>query len=339
MDRSPSVDTRTRSPIPTTNQITTNTIHAHTHSASNGYRDELAWAALFLHKATQEARYLEAAESHYPSCCAAPAASSISSISSISSSSGGGGGKRKSPGARQMGSAFTWNDKSPGVQLLLHNATGDPRYADDVALFLNAWRAMARTPGGLAYYSYSPLQYAASASFLALVAAESGIDPGPNRRFAEQQLHYMLGLERSAGPGDASQKDISGSSSSNSSSSMAAAAEPLPASKVWSNITASTAPSSSAHQSFLIGFGEKSPHSPHHRASSCEFQSGNSSCQCSEKPNFFVLFGGLVGGPLPDDSYSDDCQDFESNYVSLVGNAGFVSGVAGLKQLAMRRAS
>ena len=45
----------------------------------------------------------------------------------------------------------------------------------------------------------------------------------------------------------------------------------------------------------------------------------------------------LVGGPLPDDSYADDCQDFEANYVSLVGNAGFTSAVAGLKQLAMRR--
>ncbi len=289
--------------------------HPHTHRSNNGYLDELAWAALFLHKATKEARYLQAAEALYPACCSASGLSA----------------KRKS--AKQTGSAFTWDDKAPGVQLLMFNATGNPRYADDVASFLNTWRSMERTPGGLAYFAFTPLQYAASASFLALVAAEQGINPGANRLFAEQQLNYMLGLER-YGPGGASQKHAQDSAGAPAAA--VALVEP-PANKVWSNITASPAPSSNAQQSFLVGFGEKSPQSPHHRASSCEFQRGNSSCRCSEQPNFFVLFGALVGGPLPDDSYGDNCQDFEANYVSLVGNAGFTSAVAGLKQLAMRR--
>lgn len=275
-------------------------------SPTTGYLDELAWAALFLHKATEEARYLQAAESLYASCCSAATTTD----------------KRR---RRRAEAAFSWDNKAPGVQLLLYNATGNARYADDVAAFLNSWRReVPRTPGGLAFFTAAPLQYAASASFLALVAAEQGIDAQANRRFAQGQLHYMLGLERS-GPGDAAAKQT------------LVAGEAAQSAKVWSNITASAAPSADVKQSFLVGYGSKSPRSPAHRASSCQFQRSNTSCRCSDRPgNFFVLFGALVGGPLPDDSYADDCQNVEANAVSLVGNAGFTSAVAGLKQLAMR---
>lgn len=298
----------------------------HTHipnacSSNTGYLDELAWAALFLHKATGEARYLEAAEAHYPACCSAAKLAAPGKHAKAG---------KAAAAATTTASAFTWDDKAPGVQLLLHNATGNARYAADATAFLNAWiDRVPRTPGGLAYFAFAPLQYAASAAFLALVAAGQGLNAAANRRFAREQLHYMLGLERSGRPGEASPKRAKELVRT-----QPVALAPEEAAKVWSNITSPTV-SPNAKQSFLVGFGPRSPQSPHHRASSCEYQRGNATCSCSDKPNFFVLFGALVGGPLPDDSYGDDCQDFEANYVSLVGNAGFTSAVAGLKQLAM----
>lgn len=294
----------------------------HTYSTNNGYLDELAWAALFLHKATGEARYLKAAETLYPACCSAAYLAAPSRHATNANAKAAGKGT-----AAAAASAFTWDNKAPGVQLLLHNATGDARYAADAASFLSAWTdRVPRTPGGLAYFAFAPLQYAASASFLALVAAGQGINAAANRRFAQTQLHYMLGLERVGAGGASPKKELV--------LQRPVVLAPEEGDKVWSNITSPTV-SPNAKQSFLVGFGPKSPQSPHHRASSCQYQRGNATCSCSAQPNFFVLFGALVGGPLPDDSYADDCQDFEANYVSLVGNAGFTSAVAGLKQLAM----
>ena len=52
-------------------------------------------------------------------------------------------------------------------------------------------------------------------------------------------------------------------------------------------------------RSYVVGFGNNPPVRPHHRAASCP--GGSSDCGNmlhSSKPNHWVLFGALVGGPI-----------------------------------------
>lgn len=75
--------------------------------------------------------------------------------------------------------------------------------------------------------------------------------------------------------------------------------------------------------SYLIGFGEDFPDSPHHRnASGANWD--------SSLPNEHTLFGGLVGGPDRTGDYVDDRWDYVRNEVSLDYNAGLSGALAGL---------
>ncbi|TFJ85121.1 hypothetical protein NSK_003544 [Nannochloropsis salina CCMP1776] len=139
---------------------------------SSGYRDELAWAAAWLYKATGCASYL----SH---------ALNLAEIFSKSDDMG----------------AFGWDSKDAGVYLLLYQLTRDTKHAKVFASYLADWlpqassaTAIKRTPRGLAYYlTWGPLRWAANTAFLALLAADMGLSPGPYRAFARSQIHYMLG--------------------------------------------------------------------------------------------------------------------------------------------------
>jgi hypothetical protein len=302
------------------------------YTSYTGFADEIAWAATWLYKATGEEKYLKKAQDLYPDCCSnhgsraggasggqdlppiAIKARSPDSSSSSSSSKpgagaggGGGGGGRGADEWLNLDLAFTYDDKAPGVQLMLYNLTGNKQYADDASYFLNSWLAKPRTQQGLSFVGPVPLPNAASASFLALIAADSGLNPVTYRRFAQNQINYMLGLDHET---DAEQKQ-----------------DNAPA-----RMQGSTTASSS--RSYLIGFGTTYPRAPAHRASSCAFQSSNTSCQCSTEPNYYKLYGALVGGPADlDDTWVDSCDDFQANQVSLAGNAGFQSAVAGLRSL------
>lgn len=64
-------------------------------SSYSGFLDELAWASLWLHRATGTATYLDKARAVYDSCC-----------------------------SYAMNRAFTWDDQAPGVQLLMYKHTG-----------------------------------------------------------------------------------------------------------------------------------------------------------------------------------------------------------------------
>ena len=64
-------------------------------SSYSGYKDELAWAALWLHRATGDADMLEQAKALYDECC-----------------------------SFSINRAFTWDDKGPGVQILMYKHTG-----------------------------------------------------------------------------------------------------------------------------------------------------------------------------------------------------------------------
>lgn len=66
----------------------------------------------------------------------------------------------------------------------------------------------------------------------------------------------------------------------------------------------------------ITRYGKSFPRAPHHRASSCPSRETNSTCRCSTAPNFYTLYGALVGGPNMDDTYADACPDFQKNEVS-----------------------
>lgn len=276
---------------------------------SQGYEDELAWSALFLYKATMDKAYLTQAQELYPTCCSAVGRAGALPPVAIKRSAGTGSGGGVDGEIFSVDvAAFSYDDKAAGVQLLLHNLTGEAKYASDATAFLDSWVAKPRTPQGLAYLAAAPpLPAAAATSFLALVAADQGLKPEEYRRFARNQIHYILGYERDT---DKPQKQHQQQQQGNS-------------------------PPTSGHQSFVIGFGTSYPKAPAHRASSCQFQRSNASCHCSAAPAAYRLYGALVAGPGPEDRWSDSCDDFEGNAVSLAGNAAFQSAVAGLKHLSM----
>ncbi|KAK9809025.1 hypothetical protein WJX72_008102 [[Myrmecia] bisecta] len=88
--------------------------------------------------------------------------------------------------------------------------------------------------------------------------------------------------------------------------------------------------------SYIVGFGVNPPSREHHRSSSCPFPA-NGPCSFdatyySPAPNAHVLYGGLVGGPLRDDSWTDDRTNYVQNEVALDYNAGFTGTVASMLQ-------
>jgi len=166
----------------------------------NGYEDEIDWAAAWLALATGDNYYKQEAINNYKF-------------------SGAGGG-------------FSWDGKEGGIMLLMYKLTGDNQYKNDASSHLfNNWLNRQHTPRGLAYFSeWGSLRYAANTAFLALVAADYGIDTSRLREWGLGQIHYMLG-------------DCCGGLNPNSK---------LP------------------YFSYVIGYGENYPKAPHHRSSSCD---------------------------------------------------------------------
>ncbi len=84
--------------------------------------------------------------------------------------------------------------------------------------------------------------------------------------------------------------------------------------------------------SYMIGFGDSHPMSPHHRSSSCYDQP--STCDWANydmpEPNPQTLYGALVGGPDQNDNYVDDRHDYTHNEVATDYNAGFQSALIAL---------
>ena len=231
----------------------------------SGFKDELAWAALWLYQASGQQDYLDKAEALYGECC-----------------------------SNTAGAAFSWDDKAPGVQLLLYKLTKKAVYSDGFQAYMDSWLTKQRTPKGLAFHNeWGPNRYASNTAFLALVGGSYGLQPAVYREFAESQINYILG-------------DCCGGLN--------------PQSK-------------QPYYSYLIGYGDKYPRSPHHRGASCTL----GWCACNEGPEPHILFGALVGGPGINDDYSDKCDDYVHNEVATDYNAGFTSAVAGLKHLSLTK--
>lgn len=74
-------------------------------------------------------------------------------------------------------------------------------------------------------------------------------------------------------------------------------------------------------QSFVVGYGEKSPKNPHHRTAHGSWKND----LAIPDTNRHILYGALVGGPNQDGSYEDDRQNYINNEVATDYNAGFTA--------------
>ncbi len=141
----------------------------------SGWNDELAWAGVWLYKATGEEKYLTNAKADYE-------------------------------GADQNHKwAMCWDDVHIGAALLLARETGDSKYARAVEEHLNWWTTgdsngdkITYTPKGLAWLdSWGSLRYATTTGYIATVYSSwDGCDDAKKKtywEFAENQMNYALG--------------------------------------------------------------------------------------------------------------------------------------------------
>ena len=126
------------------------------------------WAALWLHKATGKVPYLTKATLAY-----------------------------KNNHLERDISLFSWDNKIPGLHVLMSEITGRPNYKNTMKLFCRdkmPGGEAKRTPLGMVYLGdWGALRYAAAAAGLCFVAADMKVDPDANRDFAKSQLDYILG--------------------------------------------------------------------------------------------------------------------------------------------------
>ncbi|XP_037094013.1 endoglucanase 15-like [Pollicipes pollicipes] len=134
---------------------------------SSGYGDELAWAAAWLYRATQDSSYLDAAKGFFQE------------FSDLNGKAG----------------EFSWDSKHVGVQLLMYTLTKDSQYGDLVTQFCD-WivSGAPRTPKGLVWLNqWGSLRHAGNVAFICVAAAKAGLNPDSYRQMAEQQLNYIFG--------------------------------------------------------------------------------------------------------------------------------------------------
>lgn len=143
----------------------------------SGYQDELVWAAIWLHRATGSAAYLDKAKAYYQNL------------------SGGGAGNHPYQWT------LSWDDKSFGCYVLMAMVDGAPAYRADAERWLDYWsvgvngQKIPTTPGGLAWRDqWGALRYAANTAFCAFVYADKVNNPGDRySNFARSQIEYALG--------------------------------------------------------------------------------------------------------------------------------------------------
>eukprot|EP01133_Synstelium_polycarpum_P007647 gene7647-8949_t len=131
---------------------------------SSGYNDEIVWGTVWLYKATNDQAMKDKAVTDYNSF---------------------------NLKYQQSGQALSWDQKAPGVAMLMSQIFGGS-YKDDVESYLNYWQpsgGIKYTPGGLAWYQeWGPTRYSANTAFIAGIAGgQKYLD------FGKKQIGYMLG--------------------------------------------------------------------------------------------------------------------------------------------------
>nr|CAB3262886.1 uncharacterized protein LOC100184662 [Phallusia mammillata] len=91
-------------------------------------------------------------------------------------------------------------------------------------------------------------------------------------------------------------------------------------------------------KSYVVGFGTNYPRRVHHRSSSCPPLPGacNWNTYHSVRPNHYILYGALVGGPNLRGVFLDHRSNHRQSEVACDYNAGFQSAIAGLKHYVMQ---
>ena len=138
----------------------------------SGYKDELAWSAAWLFKATGENSYLQDAEGFYNEM-------------------------------QQEAGEFSWDNKGRGVSVLLSNLiSGNNKYFTNAKDFCeNVLPSKPKTPRGTIYIQkWGSNRHAGNVAFLCLVygkinADKSTTDVGKVKEFGRDQINTMLGDE------------------------------------------------------------------------------------------------------------------------------------------------
>nr|XP_039250864.1 uncharacterized protein LOC120328443 isoform X2 [Styela clava] len=131
---------------------------------STGYHDELAWAAMWIYKATGDTQYLNSAKTIYNNHLL------------------------KTP------KTFSYDDKTAALHLFMAEQTQDP---EQLVKFCN-WvvNKAKKTPKGLFYQMSPPTKHAANVAFILLLASEKfegHPDSSSWKFFARDQINYILG--------------------------------------------------------------------------------------------------------------------------------------------------
>ena len=138
---------------------------------SGPYWDELAWAGIWMYRATGDNNYLNDVDDFIRAHLGANGAQGY-----------------------QNNWTMCWDDVWAPVFLELYEITGDTVYKECVEYNLNYWMNNIRTtPGGLKYLNnWGVLRYAAAESAIALLYYEMSNDD-KYLEFAKSQINYMLG--------------------------------------------------------------------------------------------------------------------------------------------------
>jgi len=134
---------------------------------SNGFEDELTWGALWLYKATGDAKYLQKAEAEYTQ--------------------------------PDFLWSVVWDDKSYGNMVLLSIITGKQTYINDAERHLDWWQpggGISYSPGGQAHLTqWGSSRHAMNASLTALIYSDN-VNTSKKQQyhdFAVGQINYILG--------------------------------------------------------------------------------------------------------------------------------------------------
>ena len=143
----------------------------------SGYKDELAWGAAWLYKATGNIKYLQNAQSYHEG------------------------------NLYKYNFTHSWDDKSYGTHVLLAQLTENKKYKTATEKWLNYWtvgyagKRISYTSGGLAWLmDWGALRFAANTSFIALIYSDwltrgGDLSDKSNiyKSFAINQINYILG--------------------------------------------------------------------------------------------------------------------------------------------------